>query len=707
MNVDRLMQSALEEYRAGNLQQAEHLLQNILSNHPDDPEILYFLGIISIQLGKYDLAIEYLSKAIHSNLSGADTFLALGNAYALKKQFDEAIACYQKALQINPGVATAYNNLGNALAEAGRFNEAITSYQKTLEINPNNVHAYNNLGNAFRFLGRFDEAVTNYEKAIELDPSFAGAYSNLGNIFQATGKCEKALTYYQKAIELNPSYAEAYTNLGTLLREDNRIPEAAAAYDMAISYCPNDIRARWGRCLADLPIIYQDKSAIQTSREQYQRHLIELHDLVARLSPEDLKAVTTMAGMEQPFYLPYQGFNDRELQKLYGEIICKIMTSRYPHFAERPRMPAHSPNGRMRIGFVSGFFCRHTNWKLFRGWFANLNKNQFDLYGFYTGTLKDQETDNARKYFTSFSENITSFEMFSSAIRNADLHVLIYPEIGMDPLAARFAALRLAPIQCVSWGHPNTSGFPTVDYFLSSDLMEPPDTDGHYTEQLIRLPNLSIYYTPPDTPHKEVNWEPFGIRLNSFHYLCCQSLKKYLPQHDDVFPQIAREVGDCQFLFISHTSSLVTEQFHSRIRKAFDRYNLNADEYIVMLPKLQPAEYHAINRISDVYLDSIGWSGGVSTLESLDCNLPIVTTPGKFMRGRHSMAILKMIDVQNTIAENITGYIQIAVKLAQDSQWRKNISERIAENKHMAYKDKTCISALENFFEKVVRERQE
>ena len=66
----------------------------------------------------------------------------------------------------------------------------------------------------------------------------------------------------------------------------------------------------------------------------------------------------------------------------------------------------------------------------------------------------------------------------------------------MDPLAGRLAAQRLAPVQCVAWGHPETTGMPTLDYFLSSDLMEPPDGEAHYTEHLVRLPNLGLCYVP-------------------------------------------------------------------------------------------------------------------------------------------------------------------------------------------------------------------
>jgi predicted O-linked N-acetylglucosamine transferase (SPINDLY family) len=104
--------------------------------------------------------------------------------------------------------------------------------------------------------------------------------------------------------------------------------------------------------------------------------------------------------------------------------------------------------------------------------------------------------------------------------------VLIYPEIGMDPMTARLATLRLAPVQCMAWGHPTTSGFPTIDYYLSSDLMEPANAPEHYTETLVRLPNLASYHSPSVESALELTREAVGARKGSVLYWCCQSLFK-------------------------------------------------------------------------------------------------------------------------------------------------------------------------------------
>ena len=90
----------------------------------------------------------------------------------------------------------------------------------------------------------------------------------------------------------------------------------------------------------------------------------------------------------------------------------------------------------------------------------------------------------------------------------------------------------------------------------------------------------------------------------------------------------------------------------------------------------------------DVFLDSIGWSGCNSALESLPQNLPIVTTRGATMRGRHSAAILEMMGVTDTIADTLDDYVTISAKLARDPQARNAARQRIAENKEKLYRDR-------------------
>jgi predicted O-linked N-acetylglucosamine transferase (SPINDLY family) len=236
------------------------------------------------------------------------------------------------------------------------------------------------------------------------------------------------------------------------------------------------------------------------------------------------------------------------------------------------------------------------------------------------------------------------------------------------------------------------------------DLMEPPDAQDHYTERLLRLPNLSIYYEPLNPRPVLLSRTDLGLRSTATLYWCGQSLFKYLPQFDEVFPRIARDVGDCQFVFIQHpTGTHLNELFLQRLDQAFTAFGLRAADYCFLLPPLDQCRFVAATGLCDVVLDSIGWSGCNSTLEGLHHDLPIVTMIGPLMRGRHGMAILKMMGVEETITETIDDYVSAAIRLAQDVSWRMAVKNRISENKHRIYCDTTCVSALQEFLSSVAR----
>jgi predicted O-linked N-acetylglucosamine transferase (SPINDLY family) len=336
---------------------------------------------------------------------------------------------------------------------------------------------------------------------------------------------------------------------------------------------------------------------------------------------------------------------------------------------------------------------------------TGLDRRRFRLFCYHTGPERDAATDEAAALCERFVRGPLPVDGWRAAITADRPHVLIYPEVGMNPMAARLATLRLAPVQCNSWGHPDTSGYPTLDYYLSSALMEPPDGDDHYTERLVRLPNLSINYEPLDVAAATVARAELGLRDDAVVYWCGQSLYKYLPQYDEVFARIAREVPSSQFAFIRYRrGDEVTDLFRERLGKAFAAQGLDAKAHVVVLPRLDQARFVAAVGQADVFLDSLGWSGCNSLLESLAHDLPVVTMPGALMRGRHGSAILTMMDVTETIASTVDDYVATAVRLGRDAAWRDAVKARVAANKQRLYGDRACIAALEDFLGREVWE---
>jgi protein O-GlcNAc transferase len=191
MNIKKSVQLVIEHYRAGNLQQAEHICRKILKKQPNNFDALHLLGVVYYKLGNYDLATKYIEKALHFNSNIPDVYVNLGAVFRAKGQLDDAIASYQKALRLNPNIPDLHNNLGNVFLEKGQLDEAIASYQNALRLNPAHVSAYYNLGNILQEKEQLDDAITCYQKALQLKPDFDEACSKLTEQFQQTCAWQK------------------------------------------------------------------------------------------------------------------------------------------------------------------------------------------------------------------------------------------------------------------------------------------------------------------------------------------------------------------------------------------------------------------------------------------------------------------------------------------------------------------------------------
>jgi protein O-GlcNAc transferase len=612
-------------------------------------------------------------------------------------QWPQAVSLYQQVLQAQPTHPEALHLLGVCRQQQGSLDDAIALIRQALAHQPWFPDAHFNLGIVLKQAGQLAEAKTHLQLALEQGGPDAEVLYQLGLVLRQQGDLEAALVPLGQALELQPDFADAAYTLAILLRDCGREEEAAELFYQLWQADPADLAAALGWCVSQLPLLYASADQVSVARERYRQALQQVKGRWEHLprDPETLERAAAGIGSVQPFFLPYQGQNDRDLQQLYGSLVRDVMAARYP----QPSVLWQRHPGRVRVGIVSGLFRDHSVWKILtRGWVEALDRAQVALYGFHTSVIQDEVTCSLPPRFEHFVAGSRSIEEWQAAIREAQLDVLLYPEVGIDPVCAQLAALRLAPVQAMAWGHPQTSGLPTIDVFLSSELMEPPDGAGHYTEQLLPLPGIGTYYIPLEVDPAPVDWQAWGVDPDRVLYLCAQSLFKYLPQYDEVFPRIAREVGKCQFLFLrGRLSQGIRERFWQRLRRAFQAYDLAAEEYVVLLPELSPAEYAAYNALGDIYLDSLGWSGGNTTLEALPHGLPIVTLPGSLMRGRHTYAILQQMGILDTIAHTLDEYVQIASQLGLDPEWREQMGQQVKARQDRVYRDPAPIRALEEW----------
>jgi predicted O-linked N-acetylglucosamine transferase (SPINDLY family) len=725
--------AALARHKRGETAAAAAAYRGILRLRPDHADSLHLLGMIAADDGDPEAGAALAERAIrlrpgqaayHNTLAGAwqrlgrteDAARAYADACALLPgspeirnnlatvlcalgRHAEAAAQYRAALAEAPEAAEIWYNLATTLTATGPDTEVAEAFARALALRPDHADAHYNYGRWLVARGRWAAAAGALSAATALRPDHAASWCNLGIARQEAGMLPAAEDCYRRAIALEPGLAAAHYNLGCLLGLHGRADEAAACQARALAIDPLHGPARLAACMAELPILYRAPAELPDRRRRY---AAALDRLVAQSGdPAADRLLAEAVGTAQPFFLPYQGEDDRALQATYGGVVCRVLAAAHAPVRLAPRPAAGE---RIRVGIVSGYFCRHTIWKLFlEGWLTQLDRARFELTGCHTGHAADRHTAFAAERCDRFIRDLPSAAAWREAIAQAAPHVLLYPEVGMDPVAAQLAPQRLAPVQAVAWGHPVTTGMPTMDVFLSSALMEPAEADAYYTERLIRLPGLGLHYTPDPADGAAVDRAAFGWPADVPVYWSGQALYKYLPQHDAVFPRIARAVGPCRFVFIEFAKSTeVTALFRERLARAFATHGLDAGAYCVFLPSMPPERYAQAVGLADVVLDTIGWSGGKSALDALAQDALIVTLPGRFMRGRHSAAILRRIGCTETIADSLDDYVAKAVALGRDAALRDRVRAEVSRNKAVAFGDIGPIRALDAFLAKAV-----
>ena len=546
--------------------------------------------------------------------------------------------------------------------------------------------------------GNWQKASVLYEKLLELQTGNAEVYWRLSECLRHLNLYEQAFTTLREGIQRYPTDGSLHFSLILKLQEKGRIPEAITSAEIASNLLPDDYTFKILKNLL-VPIIYETQDEISFYRRQFTDGLQNLIQQTSLETPEERENALLGISRLTNFYVSYQAQNDRELQRQYGSLVHKIMAANYPEWVTPLSMPTLKQNNKIRIGYISAYLHSYSGTLWLTGWLRYCDRQSFEIYSYYIGNNPDPITQQFQNYSDVFYYIPYNLEAACEQIINDQLHILVFPEIGMHPQTMLIAGLQLAPVQCVAWGHPVTTGLPTIDYFLSSELMEPENAQEHYSETLIRLPNIGVSYPKPYIPPIIKTRADFQLADDAVIYLCCQAPFKYLPQYDFIFAEIARRVPKSQFVFLRGSS------IQQRLKRAFAATGLKYEDYCVFLTIPERLDYLMINLLSDVYLDTFTWSGGNTTLEAIACNLPVVTCPGKFMRGRHSDSFLKMLGVTDTIAQNEAEYIEIAVRLGLDPTWRRDIAQRMSENHDRLYDDKACVAGLEAFYKQVVQER--
>ncbi len=732
---DALLQQAREHHRAGRMDAALQAYGELTRFAPDVAEHWRMRAIVEHQAGRLDEARSSIARALALDEADAASQLVAGHVAEDLRDFDGAESRYRRAVALKPAWAPAWNALGNLLLDCGRAEEAIACFQSSVDAAPSAARSWNNLGLAQLALERLDDATRAFNQATLADPRYGLPHFNLARVFELRGSVERAVASARRAVALDPRLAEAHLFLGDLLRRQREMAGAQQSYATAAALAPSEAKAR--NALADLyweiglveearasfatvegdhpgnlkaalgrrlllPAVYDGTEHLDASRRAYESGLAELVEGADRFRwdrPADALSDIRWTN----FYLAYQGGNDRELQAAYGEFVQRVLRPAVPEWLER--RPARRRDGnRIRVGFFSFFFFNCTAGRYFASWIHGLDPKRFEKVVYYTNPWIAEDTRAIAASADRFRHLPgRSLHVLAQHVLADELDILVYPELGMNADTFGLASLRLAPVQVAGWGHPTTTGLPSIDWFLSSREMEPEGAQSFYTERLATLPGLGTRYAVPGGEEHGTRAD-FGLPEDRNLYLVPQSIFKIHPDNDALIARVLERDPRGKAVMFAANHRRLTDRFVARLEPHLRERGMSVADRVVFLPYMTHGAYLRLNRLCDVMLDTLHWSGGNTSLDALACALPVVTLPGAFMRGRQSMAMLRLVGVPGLVASGLDDYVELAARLGGDAAERGACSARIASGLGELFDRDEPVRALERFIERAVEE---
>lgn len=647
-------------YLRGDLVDAENLLRRALAGRPEFPQANVTLARVCRARGDAGAAIALLESALAQNADDYGALIDFAEVGMELGRLADAESALRRATALQPGEPDGFSLLARLLVEAGQAEQAESLLARAVRELPQAADLFLNLGNVHCAQRRFDEAVTCYETALRLDANLSDGYRNLANVERDQGRHRAALGHYRKALALAPESAPV----------------------------------RWSHALAQIPVVYGDGVDPEDCRQRFAQ---ELGELERWFTPDRVEAGFEAVGVQQPFYLAYQERSNRALLERHGALCERLMGA---WFERQGFAPAHArrAGGALRVGVVSKFYHQHSVWNaIVKGWFDGLDRERFALHAFYLGAHQDAETAFARAHAARFVSGARGLRAWVQCILDEQLDVLIYPEIGMDPLTVKLSSLRLAPVQVATWGHPETSGLRTIDHFLSAQAMEPPAAQDEYTENLVLLPHLGCSWREPVAPSPAAGGTAAHADDDAPLVICPGMPFKYAPQHDWVLVEIARRVPKSRLLFFAPRDSRLGEVLQERLRHAFRSAGVDYSAHVSLLSWQSKPQYHSLLRRGTVFLDTIGFSGFNTAMDAVHCGLPVVTREGRFLRGRLAGGILAQLGLRELVVPTETQYVDLAVRICLDADYREHIRRIMIGRAPLLGEDAAPVRALERF----------
>ncbi|KAB1222488.1 putative UDP-N-acetylglucosamine--peptide N-acetylglucosaminyltransferase SPINDLY [Morella rubra] len=599
---------------AGSVQEGIQKYYEALKIDPHYAPAYYNLGVVYSEMMQFDLALNCYEKAALERPMYAEAYCNMGVIYKNRGELESAIACYERCLAVSPNFEIAKNNMAIALTDLGTkvklegdINQGIAYYKKALYYNWHYADAMYNLGVAYGEMLKFDML------ALSIKPNFSQSLNNLGVVYTVQGKMDIAASLIEKAIIANPTYAEAYNNLGVLYRDAGNISLAIDAYEQCLKIDPDSRNAGQNRLLAMNYINEGHDDKLFEAHRDWGKRFMRLY----------------------PQYASWENPKDLERPLVIGYVSPDFFTHSVSYFIEAPLV--HHDYAHYKVVVYSAVVKADAKTIRFKEKVVKKGGIWRDIYGI-----------DEKKVASMVRED------------KVDILVELTGHTANNKLG--MMACRPAPVQVTWIGYPNTTGLPTIDYRITDSLADPPDTEQKHVEELVRLPECFLCYTPsPEagpvspTPALSNGFVTFG----SFN-----NLAKITPKVLQVWARILCAVPNSRL--VVKCKPFCCDSVRERFLSTLEQLGLEPLRVDLLPLILLNHDHMQAYSLMDISLDTFPYAGTTTTCESLYMGVPCVSMAGSVHAHNVGVSLLSKVGLAHLVAKNEDEYVQLALKLASD-----------------------------------------
>ncbi|MDP3701016.1 MAG: tetratricopeptide repeat protein [Hylemonella sp.] len=603
------------------------------------------MGLIATLFGRAPRLPAVGAGPAAQRLADAEHRLNEGMAQEREGHHGAALRCYDEAIALSPDLARAHFNRGNILLDRGDAAQALLSYRRAVELKPDSAAAHCNLGNALLQLGELEASVSALRLAIRLKPDLIDAHISLAAALSDLGRHDEALECLARAIALEPDNPAGYIQTGMTLAKIGRSLEAAESYRQALELQADhaDAHLCMGLLLKDIGDVAGALICVRRALE---------------IRPDDLLAHSSLLHT-QNFLGDQPSGQVLADARRFGEVAADVARpyTDWPSTAD--------PQGPLRVGLVSGDLRAHPVGYFLEGVlaaFAALEHSQLKFFAYDNNAAGDETTQRLRDLCDGWYSTVAlSDEALAQRVRDDSIDILI--DLAGHTSENRLAmfAWKPAPLQ-VSWlGYFATTGLSAMDYFLADPWTLPPGQEPFFTEQVWRLPETRLCFTPPRS-RVQVGTLP-ALSQGYVTFGCFNKLGKMNDSVVQLWARVLQAVPGSR-LFLK-CGQLADDHLRQRTFERFASQGIQA-ERLILEGHSERSDYLAAYHRVDIALDPFPFPGGTTTVEALWMGVPVLTLEGERFLARQGVGLLMNAGLDDWVAADADDYVARAVRHTSD-----------------------------------------